>query len=78
MVGKDRRVRHFSEQVLRQYGYVQTIHRPPTNIGPLAAVNMAMAFMEFALHVLSQQQRGDLVPDGESWAHSRGVHEMVH
>jgi hypothetical protein len=31
-----------------------------------------MAFMEFSLHVLSQQERGDLVPDDMSWSHSRG------
>jgi hypothetical protein len=31
-----------------------------------------MAFMEFAMHVLSQQERGDLIPDDESWSHSRG------
>jgi len=32
---------------------------------------VAMAFMEFALHVLSQQDKGDLVPDEESWSHYR-------
>jgi hypothetical protein len=31
-----------------------------------------MTFTEFALHVLSQQQRGHPVLDNESWAHSRG------
>jgi len=66
------RVCHLPERVLSQYGYVQTVHRPPTDIGPLAPGEVAMAFMEFALHVLSQQERGDLVPDDEPWSHSRG------
>jgi len=72
MADKDSRVRHLPEQVLRQYGYVQTIPRPPTYIGRLAARDVAMTFMEFSLYVLSQQHRGDLILDGESWAHSRG------
>ena len=72
MADKDRRVRHLPERVLRQYGYVQTIPKPPTDIGPLTVADVAKAFMEFALQVLSQQKRGDLVPDNESWDHSRG------
>ena len=72
MAGKDRRGCHLPERVLRQYGYVQTRPRPPTHILRLAAEDVAHAFMEFALHVLSLQQKGDLVPDGEPWAHSRG------
>jgi len=55
-----------------QYRYVQTVPRPPTYIGPLAPGDVAMTFMEFALHVLSQQERGDLVPDDEPWNHYRG------
>jgi len=45
---------------------VQTIPRPSTDIGPLAPADVAMTFLEFALHVLSQQERGDLVPEGKS------------
>jgi hypothetical protein len=30
-----------------------------------------MAFMEFALHVLSQEERGHPVSNNESWTHSR-------
>ena len=67
------RVRHLPERVLRQYGYVQTIPRPRTHIGRLAAGDVPMTFMEFVLHVLSQEQRGDLVPDGELWDHSGGT-----
>jgi len=72
MAGKDRMVRHLPERVLRQYGYVQTILRPPTDIGPLVLGEVAMAFMEFDPHVLSQQERSDLVPDSKPWSRSRG------
>ena len=72
MAGKDRRVRHLPERVLRQYGYVKTIPKPPSDIGRLAVDDVVMAFLEFALHVLSQQDRGGPVSDKESWAHSRG------
>jgi hypothetical protein len=72
MVGKDRMVRHLPERVLRQYGYVQRIPRPPTDIEDLAADDVAHAFTEFALHVLSHQQRGHPVPDNQPWAHTRG------
>jgi len=53
MAGKDRRVRHLPEQVLRRYGYFQTIPRAPIDVGRLAADDVAQAFTEFALHVLS-------------------------
>jgi len=33
---------------------------------------VTQAFTEFALHVLSHQQRGHPIPDNEPWAHSRG------
>ncbi|RHN45196.1 hypothetical protein MtrunA17_Chr7g0227761 [Medicago truncatula] len=59
MAGKDRMVRHLPEWVLMQYRYAQTVPRPPTDIGTVAPEAVAMAFMEFSLHVLSQQQRGD-------------------
>jgi len=65
-------MRCISRGRIRQYGYVQTILRPPTDIGLLALEYVALAFMEFALHVLSQHERGDLVPDNESWSASRG------
>jgi len=72
MASRDKRARHLPERVLRQYGYVQTIPRPPTDIGPLAPADVAMAFMEFSLHVLSQQERDDLVPEAEPWSHYVG------
>jgi len=72
MAGRDRIVRHFPERVLRQYGYVETRPRPPTDIEPLASDDVAQAFTEFALHVLSHQQMGHPVPDNEQWAYTRG------
>jgi len=65
-------VRHLPERVLRQYGYVQTRPRPPTDIELLAADDVAQTFTEFALHVLSHQQRGHPVLDNQLWAHTRG------
>ena len=70
MADKQKMVRHFAEYVLRQYGYVQTVPRPPTTIMPLAPADVATAFLEFALHVVPQQQRADQVPEDELWKHS--------
>ena len=67
MAEKQKMVRHLPERVLRQYGYVQTVPRPPTTIMPLSPADVAIAFLEFALHVVAQQQRGDQVPDDEPW-----------
>jgi len=72
MADSDMMVRHLPEQVLRQYGYVQTRPRPPTDIEALAADDVAQAFTEFALHVLSHQQWGHPIPDNQSWAHTMG------
>jgi len=60
------------EQVLRQYGYVQTVPRPAATIGSLEPEEVVTAFMEFVVHVLSQQKRGDPVPEDEGWRHSKG------
>jgi len=72
MAGSDRMVRYLPERVLRQYGYVQTRPRPPTDIEALAADDVAQAFTEFALHVLSHLQMGHPVSDNHPWAHTRG------
>jgi hypothetical protein len=37
---------------------------------PLAPADVAAAFLEFALHVVSHQQRSAQVPDDEPWKHS--------
>jgi len=70
MANKQNMVCHLLERVLRQYSYVQTVPRPPTTIMPLAPTYVADAFLEFALHVVPQQQRGAHVPDDEPWKHS--------
>jgi hypothetical protein len=70
MAGEQKMVSHLPKWVLRQYGYVQTIPRPPTTILPLAPADVVAAFLEFALHFVAQQQRGDQVPDDEPWKHS--------
>jgi len=72
MTSSDWMVRHLPERVLRKYMYVQRIPRPPTDIELIAADDVTHAFAEFALHVLSHQDRGDLVPDNQPWAHTKG------
>ena len=72
MADSDRMVCHLPERVLRQYRYVHTVPRAPTDIVLLAADDVAQAFMEFALRVLNYQQRGHPVPDNQSWAHTKG------
>jgi hypothetical protein len=72
MVDKQKMVHHLSERVLRQYDYVQTIPGPPTSIGQLDPAEVATAFLEFVVHVLSQQERGEPVPEDEGWKHSDG------
>ncbi|AES89996.1 hypothetical protein MTR_4g083040 [Medicago truncatula] len=56
----------------RRYRYVQTIPRAPTDIELIAADDVAHTFTEFALHVLSHQDRGHPVPDNQPWAHTGG------
>ena len=72
MAGKQKMVRHLPERVLRQYGYVQTVPRPPTTTVPLAPAEVATAFLEFVVHVLSRQDKGEPVPEDEGWKHSDG------
>jgi len=70
MASKARMMRHFPERVLRQYGYVQTVPMSPTSIKPLEPAEVATCLLEFVVHVLSQVQRGYLVPEGEEHMHS--------
>jgi len=65
MADKQKMVHHLPERVLRQYGYVQTVSRPPTTIVPLAPAEVATAFLEFVVHVLGQQEKGEPVPEDE-------------
>jgi len=41
MAGSDRMICHLPERVLRQYGYVQTIPRAPTDIELIVADDVA-------------------------------------
>ncbi|KEH42247.1 transmembrane protein, putative [Medicago truncatula] len=70
MASKQRMVRHLPERVLRQYRHVQRVPRPPTTVMPLALVDVVAAFLEFALHVVPQQQRGGQISEDEPWKHS--------
>ncbi|AES86383.1 hypothetical protein MTR_4g006390 [Medicago truncatula] len=70
MTGRQRMVRHLSKRMLRHYGHVLRVPRPPTRVMPLAPPDVAVAFLDFALHVISQQQRGLQVPEDEPWKHS--------
>ena len=72
MTGKQKMVCHLPKRVLRQYGYVQTVPRPHTSIGPLDPAEVAIAFLEFVVHVLSQQERGESIPEDKDWMHSNG------
>ena len=72
LADKQKMVRHLPELVLTQYIYVQTVPRPLTTIMPLAPADVVAAFLEFALHVIVQEQRVDQVPDDEPWKHSDG------
>jgi len=63
MVDKQKIVRHWPEQVLRQCIHVQRVPRPSTTVMPLAPADVVTAFLEFALHVVSQHQRGGQVLD---------------
>ncbi|XP_024632161.1 protein MAIN-LIKE 2-like [Medicago truncatula] len=68
-VDRQSMVCHLLERVLRQYEHVQRVPRPPTRVMPLATVDVAAAFLKFALHVVSQQQWGRQVPEDEPWKH---------
>jgi hypothetical protein len=57
MGGKDRMCLHFPEQVLKQYGCIQTILRSPTTIGALETKDVVVTFQDFMVHVLDQEQR---------------------
>jgi len=56
----DRRVyRHLPERVLRQYRYVQTVPRPPTDVVELSPAEIVQAFVDFLTHTLKAPDWGD-------------------
>ena len=56
----DRRLyRHLPERVLRQYGYVQTVPRPPTDVAEISAAMVAQAFLDFRTCTLKEEDWGE-------------------
>jgi len=51
--------RHLPERVLRQYKYVQTILRHPTNVVDLRPPQIVQAFIEFRTHTLNEPDWGE-------------------
>jgi len=55
----DRRVyRHLPDRVLRQYGYVQIVPRPPTDVVELSPAEIVQAFVDFRTHTLKAANWG--------------------
>jgi len=71
MADKDRMCCQLSERVLRQYDCVQIIPLPLTMIADIEPTTLVATFMEFVVHVLSQQE-SDPVREDEVWKHSVG------
>nr|ABN05849.1 IMP dehydrogenase/GMP reductase, putative [Medicago truncatula] len=59
MCGVRRVYRHLSERVLRQYGYVQTIPRHPTDVRDLPPPSIVQMFVDFRTHTLKADARGE-------------------
>lgn len=55
----DRRVyRHLPERVLRQYGYVQSVPRPPSDVAELTPAEIVQAFVDFRPRTLKAADWG--------------------
>ena len=71
MCGVRRVYHHFPERVLRQYGYVQSIPRHPTNVVELTPPQIVQAFVDFRTHTLKESDWGQ--PAGEqTWRMADG------
>ncbi|RHN70569.1 hypothetical protein MtrunA17_Chr3g0136941 [Medicago truncatula] len=44
--------RHLPERVLRQYGYVQTVPRHPSDVVELSSAEIVQTFVDFRTHTL--------------------------
>jgi len=57
---------HLPERVFRQYGYVQTVPRHPTDVVELRAPHIMQAFLDFHTHALKEPDWGELIGE-ETW-----------
>jgi len=53
MAGRDRMVRHLPKRVLRQYGYVQRILKPPTDIEVIVTDDVAHEYIRCSCKIFS-------------------------
>jgi hypothetical protein len=68
----DRRVyRHLPERVLRQYGYVQSVPRPPTDVPALTPAEIVQAFTDFRTHTLKADDWGEQAGE-QPWRMAEG------
>ncbi len=59
MCGDLRVYRHLPERVLRQYEYVETVPRPPTDVVELSPAEIVQAFVDFLTHMLKAADWGE-------------------
>jgi len=71
MCGDRRLHRHLPERVLRQYGYVQTIPRPLTDVAEMSAAEIAQAFLDFCTRTLKAADWGEHAGE-DSWRMADG------
>jgi len=68
----DRRVYgHLPERVLRQYGYIQTVPRPPTDVVELSPAEIVQAFVDFHTHTLKAADWGEHAGE-DTWCMAYG------
>ena len=71
MCGVCRVYRHLPERVLRQYRYVQSVPRHPTDVVELTPPQIVQAFVDFRTHKLKEPHWGH--PAGEqTWRMAEG------
>jgi hypothetical protein len=59
MCGVRRVYRHLPERVLRQYGYVKSVPRHPTDVVELRPPQIMQAFLDFRTHMLKEPDWGE-------------------
>ena len=71
MCGDLRVYRHLPERVLRQYGYVQAVPRPPTDVVELSPAEILQAFVNFRTHTLKATDWGEHAVE-DTWSMADG------